>query len=59
MSKERTPEITDDLIDPICQLADLGLSEVDTLLNRLILAARDVKEREGFFVVEGKLEEWS
>lgn len=47
-------EITDDLIDPICQFADLAFSETDTLLNKLILAAREVKEREGFYVIDGE-----
>lgn len=44
--------IDDDLIGPICELADLDLSD-DYHLNQLILAARTVRDREGFLVVEG------
>jgi hypothetical protein len=47
----------DDLIEPVCQLADLDTSKEgghsDPLMDELIVAARKVRDREGFLVVEG------
>lgn len=43
--------IEDDLIGPICEIADLEMTD-DYHLNHLILAARMVRDREGFLVVE-------
>lgn len=42
----------DDLIGPVCELADLSISN-DTLLNDLITAARKLRDREGFLVTDG------
>jgi hypothetical protein len=47
-----TAPIDDDLIGPICELADLDFSD-DYQLNNLITAARVIRDREGFLVVDG------
>lgn len=53
-----TEDEIDDLIDPICHLADLeteaegGPQEKDDLMDALILAARAVRDREGFLVLD-------
>jgi hypothetical protein len=44
--------IDDDLIGPICELADLEITG-DKQLNRLIKAAQVIRDREGFLVVDG------
>ena len=44
--------IDDDLISPICELADLEITG-DKQLNRLIKAAQVIRDREGFLVVDG------
>jgi len=44
--------IDDDLIAPICELADLEITG-DRQLNRLIKAAQAIRDREGFLVVDG------
>jgi hypothetical protein len=41
-----------DLIGPICELADLEIS-ADKLFNDLITAARKIRDREGFLVTDG------
>lgn len=45
--------IDDDLIGPICEISDLEFSD-DRQLNSLISAARIIRDREGFLVVEGE-----
>ena len=45
----------DELIGPICTIADLNRTGSDGELNLLIEAARIIKEREGFEVVTMKL----
>lgn len=47
----------DDLIEPVCQLADIDTSRegnhVDPLMDDLIRAARAIRDREGFLVTDG------
>lgn len=47
-----TTHIDDDLIGPICELADIDITD-DYQFNQLILAARAIRDREGFLVVDG------
>lgn len=51
------PDDIDALIEPVCQLADLDTSRegghVDPLMDDLILAARKIRDREGFLVTDG------
>jgi hypothetical protein len=47
---ERIMTVEDYLIGPICEIADLELTESDMTLNKLISAARAVRDREGFLV---------
>ncbi len=44
--------IDDDLIGPICEIADLEMTD-DYHLNQIILAARTIRDREGFLVLDG------
>ncbi len=59
LSDNFLPDELDELIGPVCILADLDTSdedggrEPDELLNTLILAARKVRDREGFMVADG------
>lgn len=61
LSDNFSEEGIDDLIAPVCQLADLETyqeapdlyDERDEVLDGLILAARKLRDREGFLVVEG------
>ena len=46
------PDEIDDLIGPVCELADLEISN-DKLMNDLITAARKIRDREGFLVTDG------
>jgi hypothetical protein len=46
-----TTPIDDDLIGPICEIADMEMTD-DYHLNQLILAARTIRDREGFLVVD-------
>jgi hypothetical protein len=39
----------DELIGPVCMIADLGPTQ-DAEMNRLVEAAKRIKAREGFFV---------
>jgi hypothetical protein len=52
------PDEIDDLIEPICLLADLDTSREggheDPRMDDLIMAARDIRDREGFLVVEAE-----
>lgn len=54
-----TDDEINDFIEPVCFLADLetdaegGPQEDDELLDALILAARALRDREGFLVVDG------
>lgn len=45
--------IDDDLIGPICEIADLEMTD-DYHLNQLILAARTICDREGFLVLDNQ-----
>lgn len=53
------PEEIDDLIEPVCTLADLETTtearanHTDKILNALIVAARVLRDREGFLVTDG------
>lgn len=52
------PDDIDDLIAPVCELADIDTSKEcgchsDPLMDDLILAARKIRDREGFLVTDG------
>lgn len=48
------PDEIDNLIGPVCELADLETTAAtDPLMDQLILVARKVRDREGFLVVDG------
>jgi hypothetical protein len=49
--------IDDDLIGPICEIADMEIT-ADRQLNRLIKAAQVIRDREGFLVVDGDEIDW-
>jgi hypothetical protein len=59
-----TDDEINDLISPICELADMetetegGPQDGDELLDALILAARAVRDREGFLVLDGDDVNW-
>lgn len=56
------PDEINDLIEPVCELADLdttqegGYGVCDPLMDQLIMAARKVRDREGFLVVDDEEE---
>lgn len=54
LSHHMDEDTISDLIGPICALANLNRSS-DGEMNALIVAARRIKEREGFEVVTYKL----
>ncbi len=61
LSDNLPEEEINDLIDPVCLLADMETSaeapdiyeKPDELLDNLILAARKLRDREGFLVTDG------
>lgn len=60
LSRYLKPSEIDELIEPVCLLANLDLSEegghVDLQMDALILAARHIRDREGFLVVDDENE---
>jgi hypothetical protein len=56
LSRYLKPSEIDDLIEPVCVLADLDTSKegghIDPQMDVLIMAARDIRDREGFLVEE-------
>jgi hypothetical protein len=56
LSDYMRPEDIDKLIDTVCELADIDTSQEcgchsDPTMDELILAARKIRDREGFLVV--------
>ena len=57
-----TEDDINDLIEPVCQIADMNTSDEagsfgsfkDGILDELIRAARALRDREGFLVVDGE-----
>ena len=46
-----TTPIDDDMIGPICEIADMEETD-DHQLNQLIRAAQIIRDREGFLVID-------